>query len=421
VPAEALESAIQGHQKCFPVMDSQGKLMPLFIAVSNIASKDMALVKQGNERVMRPRLSDSAFFWQQDRKQPLINQLERLKNVVFQAKLGSVYDKVVRVENLAVTLAKWLQVKEDFVRRAAQLAKCDLMTDMVGECPELEGTMGRYYALADGEPIEVAMAIEEHYQPRVAGGDLPAGDVGQVLAVADKLDTLASLFVLGKVPTGDKDPFALRRAALGVMRILVEKQLLVSLPQLITAAFSAFSLPSDLSQDDLVSRLHTFMLERLRGWLLDQDVSLEVFDAVQVCQNAEPYDMLQRMKAVDHFRQQPEAEQLTAANKRIHNILKKSAEGQSFDEVNADVLVDKAEKDLYQQAMALQETASCLLTARDYQPLLLLLAKLQPPIDAFFDQVMVMSDDPQLQQNRLALLSMIRQHFLQVADISLLS
>ncbi|HIA01302.1 MAG TPA: glycine--tRNA ligase subunit beta, partial [Myxococcales bacterium] len=361
VPAEALESAIQGHQKCFPVMDSGGKLMPLFIAVSNIASKNMALVKEGNERVMRPRLSDSAFFWQQDRKQPLINHLERLKSVVFQAKLGSVYDKVLRVEALAVTLAQRLQVNEEAVKRAAQLAKCDLMTNMVGECPELEGTMGRYYALADGESVEVAAAIEEHYQPRVAGGDLPSSQVGQVLAIADKLDTLAALFVVGKVPTGDKDPFALRRAALGVMRIVVEKQLLVSLPELLAVALTAFSLPSDVSRDDLASRLHLFMLERLRGWLLDQNVSLDVFDAVQVCQNAEPYDMLQRMKAVEHFRQQPEAEQLTAANKRIHNILKKSAQGRSFTEVNADVLVDDAEIDLYQQSMALQETANRLL------------------------------------------------------------
>jgi glycyl-tRNA synthetase beta chain len=415
VPAEALVSSMQDHQKFFPVEDSDGQLLPLFITVANIDSKDPQQVQAGNERVIRPRLEDAAFFWNQDRKQPLASRAEQLNTVTFQQKLGSLGDKQARVGRIATSLADQLGFNNEYVQRAAALCKCDLLTSMVFEFPELQGIMGRYYATHDGETGEVAVALDEQYQPRFAGDALPVTSTGQALAIADRLDTLVGIFAIGQTPTGDKDPFGLRRAALGILRILIEKRLDLDLRSLIDTAAAGFAdgLVTDLNADELFG----FIMERLRGYYLEQDYDADEYAAVLARQPRRPLDFDERLAAVKAFRRLPESASLAAANKRIRNILRKA---ETAIPVNHDqaLLQEPAEQALAAAIARLESVVSPLFENRDYTEALRKLAALQAPVDKFFDDVMVMTDDSALRDNRLALLNALSGLFLQVADIS---
>ncbi|MFV2055271.1 MAG: glycine--tRNA ligase subunit beta, partial [Thiohalomonadales bacterium] len=412
IPAEVLITTMQTHQKYFYIEDSQGKLRANFITVSNIDSKDMEVVRRGNERVVMPRLEDAAFFWSQDRRQTLSNFGERLKNVVFQARLGSIYDKVNRTEGLALSMANLLGANREYVSRASQLCKCDLMTDMVAEFPNLQGTMGKYYAQFSHEADEVATAIEEHYQPRFAGDEIPASKTGQILAIADKLDTLCGIFVIGQVPTGDKDPFALRRAALGIMRIMVEAKIDIALLPLIQTSVTAYADRVEIKDaHNCVQDIYQFMLERLRAYYLEQDIKAEVFDAVLLQRPEHPYDFHRRVKAVSAFLLLPDAQSLAAANKRIVNIIKKAnfdADAVALDER---LYTEDAERNLAQEIEQMQLAIQDAVEQGDYQQVLSQLAELRPTVDTFFDNVMVMADDLALRNNRLALLNRLRNLF----------
>lgn len=415
VPSEALISAMAGHQKYFHMLDADGKLMAKFITVSNIESSQPASVKSGNERVIRPRLADAKFFWDQDRKNPLDDFLPRLKTVVFQQQLGTLHDKVTRLETLAVKIGKPLGVKPEICERAARLSKCDLMSNMVDEFPDLQGVMGRYYAAAQNEDPDVAEAIDAQYQPRFSGDELPATAVAQSLAIADKLDTITGIYGIGQLPTGDKDPFALRRAALGLLRIMIEKQLDLDLRLLIT--FSLDLHESVETNETLVDDIYDFIISRLRAYYADQGVSAEQFEAVRVCRPAHPIDFAKRIEAVQQFSQMDSAESLSAANKRINNILKK-VDGELSDTVDVTLFEVDAEKVLWESLDALRETVSAQIAARDYTLAIGSLATIRAAVDQFFDDVMVMADDDKVRQNRLALLNQIYQLFLQVADVS---
>ncbi|MGM0541173.1 MAG: glycine--tRNA ligase subunit beta [Pseudomonadota bacterium] len=415
VPSEALISAMAGHQKYFHMLDSQNHLMAKFITVSNIESINPASVKSGNERVIRPRLADAKFFWDQDRKNPLDDFLPRLKTVVFQKQLGSLFDKVERLEALTIKIGKPLGVKAEICERAARLSKCDLMSNMVDEFPDLQGVMGRYYAAEQGEDSAVAEAIDAQYQPRFAGDDLPDSAVAQALAIADKLDTITGIFGIGQVPTGDKDPFALRRAALGLLRIMIEKQLDLDLRLLIQLSLRLHE--SVVVTDTLVDEIYDFVIGRLRAYYTDQGITAEQFEAVRVCRPAHPIDFSKRIEAVKQFSQMDSAESLSAANKRISNILKK-VEGNLPDTVNSDLFEDEAEKVLWVALDALRETVSEQIAGRDYTSAIAELATIREAVDRFFDDVMVMSDNLEVRKNRLALLNQIYQLFLQVADVS---
>ncbi len=409
VPAEALISSMQDHQKYFPVVDEYGKLLPHFITVANIASKDPQQIKAGNERVIRARLEDAVFFWNQDRKQTLHSRGVQLDGMTFQKRLGSLGDKQTRIAAIATALADQLGFNVEQVQRAAALCKCDLVTSMVFEFPDLQGIMGRYYALHDGEDEAVASALDEQYQPRFAGDTLPASETGQLLAIAERLDTLVGIFAIGQTPTGDKDPFGLRRSALGMLRILIEKQLDLDLRAFIDTAASNF--PAALDAASIGDPLFSFMMDRLRAWYLDAGYDVHVFEAVLARQPRRPLDFDQRMRAVRAF--------LAAANKRIRNILRKSdtAIPASYD---ATLLQEPAEKALAVALQDLDRQTRPLFEQRDYTNALCQLAALQAPVDTFFDDVMVMADDVALRDNRLALLQSLSELFLQVADISLL-
>ncbi|MDA3806367.1 MAG: glycine--tRNA ligase subunit beta [Thiomicrorhabdus sp.] len=415
VPSEALISAMAGHQKYFHMLDSDNQLMAKFITVSNIESINPASVKSGNERVIRPRLADAKFFWDQDRKNPLDDFLPRLKTVVFQKQLGSLFDKVERLEALTVKIGKPLGVKPEICERAARLSKCDLMSNMVDEFPDLQGVMGRYYATEQGENASVAEAIDAQYQPRFAGDELPSSAVAQALAIADKLDTITGIFGIGQVPTGDKDPFALRRAALGLLRIMIEKQLDLDLLLLIKLSLGLHE--SVTVTETLVDEIYDFIIGRLRAYYADQGISAEQFEAVRACRPAHPIDFSKRIEAVKQFSQMESAASLSAANKRISNILKK-VEGSLPDTVNADLFEVEAEKVLSTTLDALRETVSEQIAGRDYTAAIAELATIREAVDNFFDEVMVMSDNLEVRQNRLALLNQIYQLFLQVADVS---
>ena len=406
---------MQDHQKFFPVIDSKGALMPDFITIANIASTDPDQVQAGNERVIRPRLEDAAFFWEQDRKQSLQSLSERLDSVTFQQKLGSLGDKQRRIAVTAAGIATSLGHDSANVIRAAALCKCDLLTSMVQEFPELQGIMGSYYASHDGEDAAVAAAMNEQYQPRFAGDALPTGITGQALAIADRLDTLTGIFATGKPPTGDKDPFGLRRAALGVLRIMIENQLDLDLRALIDSSTATF--PGELNAGKISEDLFAFMMERLRAYYLEGDYDAHEFEAVLARQPARPLDFDQRMRAVHAFRRLPESASLAAANKRIRNILRK-AETTIAGTYKTDLLQDPAEQALASAISALETKAGPLFDSRDYTGALCELAALQAPVDAFFDDVMVMDEDPSLRDNRLALLNELSELFLRVADIS---
>jgi len=415
VPAEALISSMQDHQKYFPVIDNKEELLPHFITISNIDSKDMSQVKAGNERVISPRLSDAVFFWNQDRKKKLEDHIASLETVVFQKKLGTLADKSKRVAVIAKAIAEKLGVDVNNAERAAMLSKCDLMTEMVYEFTDLQGIMGRYYAKHDGENDEVAAALDEQYMPRFAGDELPLSVTGQILAISDKLDTLLGIFAIGQKPTGEKDPFALRRATLGVLRIMIEKNLDLDLRDLLQIAATALADKADgnAAVEDVVQ----FMLERLRAFFADKNISADVFDAVLACYPTRPVDFAQRIEAVNAFKALPEAESLAAANKRIRNILKK-VDGNVAEKIDEVVLEETAEKTLYAKVCELRSEVKDLYAIGNYQSALSKLAALKEPVDSFFDDVMVMADDEKLKNNRIALLNQISELFLQAADLS---
>ena len=415
IPAEALISSMQHHQKFFPVVDGSGELMPHFITVANIESRDPAMVKAGNERVIRPRLEDAAFFWNQDRKHPLQHRATQLDTVTFQQQLGSLGDKQRRIEAIASFIAGAIGSSVEYAERAAALCKCDLLTSMVFEFPELQGVMGRYYATHDGEAAEVAVALNEQYQPRFAGDALPATHTGQALAIADRLDTLTGIFAIGQAPTGDKDPFGLRRAALGVLRIMIEHELDLDLHELI--AIAAAIMPPEIKAARITDELFDFMMERLRAYYLDAGYYGDVFEAVLARRPVRPIDFDQRMRAVKAFRNLPESESLASANKRIRNILRKS--GSEIPTVyDSALLQEGAEQDLARAMRELNKEVNPLFEQRAYTESLCALAALRDPIDRYFDSVMVMVDDPLLRDNRLALLNALSDLFLRVADIS---
>ncbi len=415
VPAEALISTMQDNQRYFPVVDAQGRLLPHFITITNLASRDPAQVRAGNERVIRPRFSDAEFFWNQDRKQPLAARMEDLQHVVFQQRLGTLADKSARVAALARFIAGHGHGNPDWAERAARLSKCDLLTQMVQEFPELQGIMGRYYAQHDQEAPDVAQAVEEHYLPRFAGDRLPATPTGRIIALADRLDTLTGIFAIGQGPSGAKDPFALRRAALGVLRILIEGQLDLDLLLLLERAAASFD-PA-LRAGKAVETVFEFMLDRLRGYYLDQGLRQDEFDAVLDCRPTRPLDFDHRVRAVSAFRAAPEAARLAAANKRIRNLLKKVETALPF-EVRPDLLVEDAEQALAGRLVELSSEVIPLMEAGLYGEALNRLAGLREPVDGFFDQVLVMAEDPALRTNRLALLNELGSLFLRVADFS---
>ncbi len=418
LPPEALISSMEGHQKYFAVEAKDGKLLPHFITVSNIASQDPAQVIAGNERVILPRLSDAAFFWDTDRKRALAEHQEQLKTIVFQNKLGTVYEKSQRVAALAAEIAAQIEGQPTLAERAARLAKCDLVTEMVGEFPELQGIMGRYYARLDGEENEVAEALDEQYQPRFAGDDLPATRTGQAVSLAEKLDTLTGLFGIGQPPSGVKDPFALRRAALGVLRIIIEKSLDLDLTQLLDTAAANFD--GTLSEKDVSDQVMQYFFDRLRGYALEQGFKADEFEAVLTVKPTRPLDFMQRLKAVAAFRKLEQAESLSAANKRIGNILRKNDAETTEPEIKDSLLQEDAEKALADQVSLARRELAPLTAKADYSGVLNYLAGMRETVDSFFDDVMVMADDEAVRQNRLALLNQTRALFLGVADISCL-
>ncbi len=435
LPREVLISTLEHHQRCFPVEDARGGLLPAFIAVSNIQSREPATVRAGNERVVRARLADAAFFWEQDRRRPLAARCAGLDAVTFQAKLGSLGDKTRRVGALAAEIALAAGGSREHAVRAAQLCKCDLLTAMVGEFPELQGIMGTYYAQADGEPHEVAVAIREHYLPRAAGDRLPATRAGLALAIADKLDTLAGIFAIGEKPTGTKDPFGLRRAALGVQRMLIEKGLDLDLGRYIDQALAGVradiarlrATAATATPDSTAGEIYDFLMERLRAYYLDNAgapplpgqavVTTEMFDAVLAARPASPLDFDARLKALSTFLELPESASLTAANKRIANILRKANETPP-PEVDVLRLRESAEVRLFDSMRALRDAVATATARREYAGALGQLAQLRPAVDAFFDQVLVMDENPQLRANRLSLLAQLQGLFAGVADLS---
>ncbi len=413
LPPEVLITTMQTNQKYFPVKNADGGLLANFITFSNIESSNPKSIQQGNERVVTPRLSDAEFFWNQDRKKTLEDRVESLSSVVFQENLGTVYDKTIRVRNLAKFIAGHLGVDVELAERAALLAKTDLMTEMVGEFGNLQGIMGRYYAMAEHEPKAVALALEEQYFPKQSGSPTAGSTIGQILAIAEKIDTLVGIFAVGLIPTGDKDPYALRRAALGILRTIIENKLNLNIIELTEFAGAQIKTTSD--QSATADRVIDFIFDRLKGYCLDQGYTADEFDAVITVTPAEPLDFMQRLQAVKAFRQLPEAESLAAANKRIRNILKKS---ESEPAASVGALLEAQEKQLLQAALQSADDIKPLLAQRDYQATLNRLAGLRNDVDAFFDHVMVMTDDLDLRANRLALLNLLSEQFLTCADIS---
>jgi glycyl-tRNA synthetase beta chain len=421
LPREVVISTLTGHQRYFPVAGSDGKLLPRFVTVANLESSDPQRVRDGNERVIRPRLADAAFFWQSDRRTALATRQDALRDVVYQRGLGSLRDKSVRTAELAKWIAGRLDADAGPVERAARLCKCDLLTGMVGEFPDLQGTMGQYYATSDGEPEAVAIAIGEHYQPRFAGDTLPESEAGRILAMSDRLDTLAGIFAIGKKPSGNRDPFGLRRAALGIVRLSIECGLDLDLRAMVARALE-LQPAGKAPPEELTAEVYGFITERLRRYLLDRDSNLdtETFDAVMARQPASLVDFELRLHAVQAFLELEEAQSLASANKRIANILRQADAGDAL-VAREKLLVDDAEKRLHAALTRAEETVRPLLESRDYTEALRELAGLREAVDQFFDDVMVMVDDESLKNNRLALLSELRALFLDVADLSRLS
>ncbi|KPJ68038.1 MAG: hypothetical protein AMJ43_01080 [Coxiella sp. DG_40] len=422
LPQEVLILSLQKHQKCFPIFDKKNKLLPYFITICNIRSKNPKRVIRGNERVINARLNDAEFFYNTDLKQPLDSHLNQLKNIIFQAKLGSLFDKTSRVAKLAEYISKQTAADLKQTNRAAMLAKTDLVTEMVKEFPELQGIMGFYYAMFYKEPKEVATALKEQYLPRFAGDELPKTKIGQALAIADRIDTLVGNFGVNQVPSGDKDPFGLRRAALGVLRIIQENQLPLDLEKLLVIAAQNYGFKIDHKL------ILDFLFERLHFWYLDKGVTPQVFASVLARFPTEPTDFDKRIQAVTEFQKLPEAEFLAIAVKRVRNILRdffKKCSQQDKEKILSGIfkvalLREPAEQDLAKQIIAQEKAVKSLYERKEYIKALAVLAKLKQPIDKFFDTVMVMTDDQELRNNRLTLLQKLEDLFLHVADISLL-
>lgn len=416
VPAEALVYTMKGDQKYFPIYDKDGKLLPHFIFVSNINPEDPTAIIEGNEKVVRPRLTDAEFFFKTDLKQKLVDRLPRLETVLFQQQLGTLKDKTDRIEQLAGEIAKQIGADEVKAKRAGLLSKCDLMTNMVFEFTDTQGVMGMHYARHDGEDEEVAAALNEQYMPRFAGDELPKSLVASAVALADKFDTLTGIFGIGQAPKGSADPFALRRAALGALRIIVEKNLPLDLEDLVKKSTALFG--DKLTNKNVVADVVDFMLGRFRAWYQDEGIAVDVIQAVLARRPTRPADFDARVRAVSHFRTLDSAEALAAANKRVSNILAKA--DAAIGEINLTACVEPAEKALAEAVLALRTEVQPLIAKGDYTAVLDKLANLRAPVDNFFDNVMVNAEDPALRQNRLAILNTLQGLFLQVADISVL-
>lgn len=420
VPQECLVSSMRDHQKYFHLLDANSKLMPNFITVSNIQSKNPEQVREGNEKVLHARLSDAQFFWETDQKIKLSERVDKLASVLFHVKLGSVLDKTKRIQSLAGQLAEVMSGKRSIAERGALLAKADLVSDMVGEFDELQGIMGHYYADRDGEDKLVGECVEQHYWPKFAGDRLPISKEAQAVALADKLDSLVGIYGAGEIPTGDKDPYGLRRAALSILRILIEQQHRFALSDLVAKSAAVYSQRQGIDIDPSTqAAIVDFIRGRLTAFYQSQSIATTIINAVMACAPDSPLDFEQRLKAVDAFSRATEAADLAAANKRISNILKKQA-GVISEQVDPDVLVEDAEKELFIAIEGIESDCIELFVTGDYQQGLAKLASLRTPVDNFFEHVMVMSDDAVQQQNRLALLKRMQSLFLRVADISLL-
>jgi len=417
VPQEALISAMQEHQKYFPLLDEQGKILPHFITVSNIESNDPQKVINGNERVIRPRLSDARFFFETDKKKTLDQHNTALANIVFEAQLGTLLEKSQRVSQLAKHIAEQIGGNNAWCERAGLLCKADLTTDMVGEFPDLQGIMGSYYARHDGEPEEVAIALDEQYQPRFSGDQLPNTLTGTAVAIADKIDSLVGILGIGKKPTGDKDPYALRRAALGVLRIIIGKQLPLDLVDLFEQASRLYG--DKLTNTAVKKDYLDFLQGRYMAWFQEEGFSTDIVKAVLAISPSAPLDFYQRIEAVKNFKQLPASQALAAANKRVGNILSKRESTEPLPGVNAALLSEAQEKTL--AAIVTEKSKQVFVSGqRDYSALLTSLSELKEPVDAFFDHVMVNVDDPAVRNNRLALLQKLHALFMDIADISVL-
>jgi len=418
VPAEPLIYSMKDHQKYFPVTNNDGELVNKFIFVSNIESKDPQQVIFGNEKVIRPRLADAEFFFKTDQKQTLESRLTTLESVLFQKQLGTLKAKSERIADLSKVIAEQLGENSEDAYRAGLLSKTDLMSDMVLEFPQVQGTMGKYYALNDGENVSIAQALEDQYRPRFAGDSLPEANIGCAVAISDKIDTLVGIFGINQPPKGDKDPFALRRAAIGVIRIIIEKQLNLDLATLIEESISLFG--DKLSNENTAENVLDFIMGRFRAFYQEQGIAVDVIQAVLAKKPSAPLDFDKRIKAVSYFGELAEAETLAAANKRVGNILAKF-DGQLYEEFKSELASEQAEKDLAEVFQSINLKVSPLMADKNYQAALSELAQLKAPIDTFFDNVMVMSDDEAVKINRLTLLNEIRNSFFAIADISLLS
>jgi len=417
VPAEPLIYSMKDHQKYFPVTDSEGKLLNKFIFVSNIESKDPSQVIKGNEKVIRPRLADAEFFFKTDKKQSLESRLQGLESMLFQKQLGTVKAKSERIASLSAFVADKIGDDTAMAYRAGLLSKTDLMSDMVLEFPQVQGTMGKYYAQHDGEPAAVAQALEDQYRPRFAGDVLPEQTIGCAVAIADKVDTLVGIFGINQAPKGDKDPFALRRAAIGLIRIIIEKELNLDIADLVAKSVELYQ--DKLSNQEVTQQVLEFVFGRYRAYYQDQKITVDVIQAVLANAPSSPLDFDKRIHAVTHFKTLGEAATLAAANKRVGNILVKF-KGELFNAFKLDLATEAAEAELASAFSVVNTKIAPLMATKDYQSALTELAALKQPIDNFFDHVMVMADDEQVKTNRLTLLNEIRNSFLAIADISLL-
>ena len=416
LPPEALILTMKSHQKCFYLVDKKGKLLPKFITISNLQSKDPSKVVEGYERVIRPRLADARFFYETDKKLSLESRLQQLNTVIFQEKLGTIYEKSQRVAALTTAIAERIGADSTLCSRAATLAKCDLLTLMVGEFADLQGLMGFYYALHDGEPEELAQALNEQYMPRFSGDSLPNSKTGIALALADKLDSIVGIFGIGQPPTGSKDPFALRRSAIGVLRIIVEKELDLDLLYCIEQAVSGFE-KANLAQNT-ADEVFEFMLERFKAWFMDKEITVEEFQSVFVVRPTRPLDFHLRILAVHNFNLLPESASLAEANKRVSNLLAKQNFNAENTAVKEELLQEPAEKALHRELVDKILEVAPLLEKGLYKEGLQTLASLKISVDTFFDEVLVVCEDASLRENRLALLQQLRDLFLQTADIS---
>ena len=417
VPAEPLIYSMKDHQKYFPATDTSGKLVNKFIFVSNIESKDPSQVVFGNEKVIRPRLADAEFFFKTDKKQSLASRLEKLETVLFQKQLGTVKAKSERIASLSESIATSLGDNAKDAYRAGLLSKTDLLTDMVLEFPQVQGTMGKYYAINDGESQAIAQALEDQYRPRYAGDTLPEANTGCAVAISDKIDTLVGIFGINQAPKGDKDPFALRRAAIGVIRIIIEKQLPLDLKDLIAKSIELFG--DKLTNDNTAENVFDFIMGRFRAFYQEQGISVDIIQAVLAKKPSSPLDFEKRIKAVSHFSTLAEAQTLAAANKRVGNILAKF-KGELYESFNDKHATENAERELAVTYRDILVKVSPLMESKNYQAALTELAGLKTPIDTFFDNVMVMADDEAVKINRLTLLNEIRNSFFAIADISVL-